>query len=203
MSAPSSTGRTTADPPRQAEPGGAAETHDWKRLATTPEFLRLHASRRRFTAIGMVIETGAVILLMALLGFAPDAMGEPARAAMVAARTKSSRTASMSARVISRGTWLRGDHATADGPMTGQLPSGSGASASSHPSCVDPFGPECPSCTPILASVSAWTKSTMRVQAASCAGEYRPVQPGEIRPSGDTHVISVMTSPAPPLARSP
>jgi len=78
MSAPSSTGRTTADPPRQAEPQGAAETHDWKRLASTPEFLRLHASRRRFTAIGMVIETGAVILLMALLGFAPDAMGEPA-----------------------------------------------------------------------------------------------------------------------------
>jgi uncharacterized membrane protein (DUF485 family) len=79
MSAPSSTGRTTADPPGQAEPGAAAaETHDWKRLAGTPEFLRLHASRRRFTATGMVIETGALLVAMALFGFAPDAMGEPA-----------------------------------------------------------------------------------------------------------------------------
>ena len=79
MSAPSSTGRTTADPPRQAEPGAAvAETHDWKHLAGTPEFLRLHSSRRRFTAIGMVIETGALLVAMALFGFAPDAMGEPA-----------------------------------------------------------------------------------------------------------------------------
>ena len=37
---------------------------------------------------------------------------------------------------------------------------------------------------------------------ASCSGAYRPVQPGVMRPSGDTQVISVKTSPAPPLARS-
>src|SRR5256886_15907955 len=30
-----------------------------------------------------------------------------------------------------------------------------------------------------------------------------PVQPGEIRPSGDTSVISVNTSPAPPMALAP
>jgi uncharacterized membrane protein (DUF485 family) len=78
MSAPSSTGRTAADPPTQAAAGAAAESHDWKRLATTPEFLRLQTSRRRFTLAGMVIETGALLVAMALFGFAPDAMGEPA-----------------------------------------------------------------------------------------------------------------------------
>ena len=38
-------------------------------------------------------------------------MSKPARSAISAARTNSSRTLSMSARVISRGTWLLGDHA--------------------------------------------------------------------------------------------
>ena len=78
MSAPS-TGRETADAPTQAEPGRtAAEEHDWKRIAETPEFRALHSSRRRFTLIGMAIETGALIVAMGLFGFAPDAMGEPA-----------------------------------------------------------------------------------------------------------------------------
>jgi uncharacterized membrane protein (DUF485 family) len=80
MSAPSSTGRTATDPPRQAAPEGAAagEQHDWKRLAGTPEFQALHSDRRRFTLIGMAIETGALILVMGLYGWAPEAMGEPA-----------------------------------------------------------------------------------------------------------------------------
>lgn len=79
MSAPS-TGRTTADPPRQAvaERPAARESHDWKRLAETPEFRKLHSSRRRFTMTGMAIQTGALILVMGLYGFAPDAMGKPA-----------------------------------------------------------------------------------------------------------------------------
>jgi uncharacterized membrane protein (DUF485 family) len=47
-------------------------------LTRTPEFVRLHHSRRRFTMTGMAIETGALILVMGLYGFAPDAMGEPA-----------------------------------------------------------------------------------------------------------------------------
>jgi len=34
-------------------------------------------------------------------------------------------------------------------------------------------------------------------------GLYIPVQPGEIRPSRDTSVISLNTSPAPPTARLP
>ena len=78
MSAPS-TGRETAGPSRQAEPArAAAEEHDWKRIAGTPAFRALHSSRRRFTLIGMAIETAALIVAMGLFGFAPDAMGEPA-----------------------------------------------------------------------------------------------------------------------------
>src|SRR2546422_7488919 len=46
-------------------------------------------------------------------------------------------------------------------------------------------------------------KSTMRFQAATCSGLYMPVQPGLIRPSRLTSVISVITSPAPPIARLP
>lgn len=80
MSVTPSTDRSTGDPPREAVAGGPAahESHDWKHIAETPEFQRLHSSRRRFTMIGMAIETGALILVMGLLGFAPDAMGEPA-----------------------------------------------------------------------------------------------------------------------------
>ena len=58
--------------------GRGRETHDWARLAATPEFQRLHHSRRRFTLTGMAIQTSALILVMGLYGFAPDAMGEPA-----------------------------------------------------------------------------------------------------------------------------
>ena len=53
-------------------------------------------------------------------------------------------------------------------------PSASGASISSQPSCVEPLGPEWPSWMPILASVSACTKSTMRRHAASCASRVEP-----------------------------
>ena len=80
MSATPSTGRAPADPPREvvAERPAARETHDWKHLAETPEFRELHSSRRRFTLTGMAIQTGALIVVMGLYGFAPDAMGKPA-----------------------------------------------------------------------------------------------------------------------------
>ena len=48
-----------------------------------------------------------------------------------------------------------------------------------------------------------WTKVTMRFQAASCASFHMPVQPWVIRASGETSVISVTRSPAPPIARLP
>jgi uncharacterized membrane protein (DUF485 family) len=72
---PAGTGRS-----REAAPGrpAARESIDWERIAGTPEFARLHSSRRRFTLTGMAIETGALLLVMALYGFAPDAMGKPA-----------------------------------------------------------------------------------------------------------------------------
>ncbi len=54
-----------------------------------------------------------------------------------------------------------------------------------------------------FARLCACTKSTMRRQASRCAAFQIPVQPGEMRPSGDTQVISVNTSPAPPVARAP
>ena len=80
MSAPSSTGRTTATPPREGAPPSshARESHDWAHLAGTPEFMELHKSRRRFTMTGMAIQTGALIIVMGLYGWAPDAMGKPA-----------------------------------------------------------------------------------------------------------------------------
>ena len=79
MSAPSTTGRSTTAPPGEAAAERPAERpHDWAHLAHTPEFVRLHHSRRRFTLTGMAIQTGALILVMGLYGLAPDAMGEPA-----------------------------------------------------------------------------------------------------------------------------
>ena len=71
--------------------------------------------------------------------------------------TNCARTRSMSARVIARGTWLAGPYGTADGAISGQLPSGSGASASCQPSCVEPLGPAWPSWIAIFADVRACT----------------------------------------------
>jgi uncharacterized membrane protein (DUF485 family) len=78
MSAP--TGQPAAETPPQATNGRAEATaaHDWKGIANTPEFMKLHESRRRFTLIGLAIETGALVVVMGLYGFAPDAMGKPA-----------------------------------------------------------------------------------------------------------------------------
>src|SRR3954466_16292793 len=100
-------------------------------------------------------------------------------------------TESMSARIIGRGTWLAGDQGTSDAAITGQLPLSSGTSFPSQPSFVDPLGPEWPSRRQNLAPALAWTKSTIRFHASTCSGGYRPVQPGLIRPSDETQVISV------------
>src|SRR5258708_33620906 len=43
----------------------------------------------------------------------------------------------------------------------------------------------------------------MRCHAVACSGLYMPAQPGVMRPSRETSVISVMTSAAPPIARLP
>ena len=69
-----------------------------------------------------------------------------------------------------------------DGATTSQFPSGSGSSMPSHINRVDPFRPECPSCSPMRAVVRSWTKSTMRRHPVSCSGAYIPAQPGVMRP---------------------
>jgi uncharacterized membrane protein (DUF485 family) len=78
MSAP--TGHQATERPPGAAPAAASadDAIDWRHLASTPEFAALHSSRRRFTLAGMAIETGALLLVMGLYGFAPDAMGKPA-----------------------------------------------------------------------------------------------------------------------------
>ena len=43
----------------------------------------------------------------------------------------------------------------------------------------------------------------MRFHATACSSFHNPAQPGVMRPSADTQVISPNTSPAPPSARLP
>lgn len=74
MSAPTgqpATERATAPPDAERQP-------DWRGLATTPEFQALHRDRRRFTLTGMAIETGALLVVMGLYGWAPETMGKDA-----------------------------------------------------------------------------------------------------------------------------
>src|ERR1043166_7434621 len=87
--------------------------------------------------------------------------------------------------------------------MMGQFPSGNGSSIPSHIRCVDALRPAWPSCTPIFDAVFRRMNSTIFFHALMCSGLYIPVHPGEIRPSRETSVISVNTSPAPPIARLP
>ena len=77
MSTPTGQRATERTPgaPTRGEAGGS---YYWRQLASTPEFEALHANRRRFTLTGMAIETGALLLVMSLYGFAPDTMGKPA-----------------------------------------------------------------------------------------------------------------------------
>ena len=109
----------------------------------------------------------------------------------------------MSARVIARGSGLAADQASAEAASSGQPPSSSGSLAPSHSSLVAPLGPAWPSWSAILAGVAPCTKSTIRFHAAACSSFQIPAQPGVIRPSAVTSVISVSTSPAPPWARAP
>ncbi len=110
----------------------------------------------------------------------------------------------MSARFIARDQSLTPSrYCCGDAEISGQLPSASGWSSPSHGTRVDPFAPAWPSCIAIFASVLACTKSTMRFQASRCAVFHRPGHAGVMRASGDGHVISATTMPAPPIARAP
>ena len=97
-------------------------------------------------------------------------MSNPAASAMRVEATKSSRTASMSARVISRGVALLALHGMEEALIRSQLPDLRGASITSQPSWVEPLRPEWPIWQQILASVSAWVKAVMRAHASRCSG---------------------------------
>ena len=68
---------------------------------------------------------------------------------------------------------------------------------------VEPLRPAWPICSETLVSPLAWMKSTMRCQAPACASFQMPVQPGVMRASAATQVISVTSSAAPPMPRLP
>ncbi|MCY1547050.1 hypothetical protein D9M68_830830 [compost metagenome] len=110
----------------------------------------------------------------------------------------------MSARVMARDQSLTPPmYCCGEADSSGQLPSGSGWSSPSQGARVEPFGPACPSCMAIFASLFACTKSTMRFQPSRCCSFHKPGQPGVMRASGLVQVISATTMPAPPMARAP
>ena len=121
-------------------------------------------------------------------------MSKPARSARSAAATKSAITASMSARVISRGTWLCG--------IVGQR-----RGRDDRPGALAAAAGPCP-------PTSAWSRPCGRRGRAAGRTSCRigvheiddalpgapparrrrcPAQPGEMRASGETQVISVNT----------
>src|SRR6267378_4366433 len=121
------------------------------------------------------------------------------RTARRVAWTNSSRTRTMSALVISRGTCQSGAYGIAEGAIVCQAPS---SGLSGLPPCaggrVEPLRPACPSCRPCAATPYFLQKSMTRFIAASFSSEYIPAHFSEMRPSALTCVDSVITSaPAP------
>ena len=109
----------------------------------------------------------------------------------------------MSSSVIWRGVWLSAENGMGDGAMISQARLSGSEPPPSHATSQLAFRPAWASWMAIFASEWLWTKSTTRFQASTCSGLYMPAQPFEIRPSGETSVISVMTRPVPPIARLP
>ena len=115
--------------------------------------------------------------------------------------TKSALTRSISARSICARHLAVRVVGERRGQTIGQAPSSNGRRSPSHISLVDALRPAWPIWRQNFPAELAWTKSTMRRHAASCASLQRPVQPGVMRASAETLVISVKISPAPPIAR--
>ena len=132
-----------------------------------------------------------------------SSQSKPAASAMRVDAANSAIIVAMSASVSSRGVWLLASYGTADGATISHASaSGSGAPPSTQGSLHAAFRPACPIWIPIFAAECACTKSVMRFHAGTCSGRYSPVQPGVMRPSGDTAVASQITSPAPPTLDS-
>ena len=119
------------------------------------------------------------------------------------ARSRRAR-ASMSARVIARGILIaRAPRRRRRARSAASCRRRAAGRCLPTPSCVEPFGAG-------MAELHAdlrvgWRARNRRCasSAASVLGVYRPGQPGVMRASGETQVISVMTRPAPPIARAP
>ena len=180
-------------------------------------FLRPHRAHRgkHLERIAQAIFERAAVLVGALIGERCDetrTAGSRARSAVRASRTRtpahSAARTNRSRTRIHVGARHRARHLIARtvgngrGPISGQLPAGSGSFASSQPSWVEPFGPGVPELQRDLRARCG------RGRSRRCAATPRrapprtcPAQPGEMRASGDTQVISVNTSAAPPCAR--
>ena len=134
-----------------------------------------------------------------------SSQSKPASTASSVARTKASRTRSMSARSIARGVGQSARKGSAEGARVCQAPSSalSGTSSPSQGCRTSPCGRRAPagcrSSPPNCRARSRRSASRRRRARA----RYMPAQPGVMRPSALTSVISVMTSPAPPTARLP
>ena len=107
------------------------------------------------------------------------------------------------ARHLARRADLLGVRQSADGPIVSQPPSSSGMSVPSHGSTVEPFAAGVAELQADLRRRPFVHELDDAPPVAACSGAYIPVQPSVIRASGDTQVISVITSPAPPSARAP
>ena len=87
--------------------------------------------------------------------------------------------------------------------MIGQLPRSSGRSLPSHISFVDAFATRVTELQADLRVRSRVHEIDDALPRDDVLAAYMPAQPGEMRPSRETSVISAMTSPAPPIARAP
>ena len=110
-----------------------------------------------------------------------------ASARRVAAQTNWSRTRSMSARVISRGTWLAalvGDRRRARAAASCRHRSGTSI-ALPHQPRRRPCGRECPICAPIVCRRVRGRSRRSAASASMCSSRvHARAQPGVIRPVG-------------------
>ena len=120
-----------------------------------------------------------------------------ARRRAAAAATNCSRIASSSARSSSRGTWLTpGEYGSGEAPTSGQLPVRQRLVDALPHQLRRALAAGVAELQPIFASDVARARSRRSAARRPPARRCRcPVQPGVIRPSGETHTISVITRP--------
>ena len=125
-------------------------------------------------------------------------------AARRAAEAKATAIRSIPASSSANGTCQPSSKESALGPKTGDQPPSAAVATPppSHGRLVEAFRPAWASWT-AGTEPCAERKDAIRASGAAWASSQRPRSCGLIRPSGDTAVASVITSPAPPTARAP